>query len=107
VARVVGAAELGWWPFEPKCFRRLEIDDKLVFGRRLHRQVAGLFALEDAVDVAGGAPERVGCIRSVGDQAAASWVVSKGVDGGQSVAGHERDDQFAMKRRQWAPRHDQ
>ena len=31
----------------------LEVDDQLVLGRRLHRQVGWLLALEDAVDVAG------------------------------------------------------
>ena len=30
----------------------LEIDDQLVLGRRLHRQVGGLLALEDAIDIA-------------------------------------------------------
>ena len=28
------------------------VDDKLILGRRLHRQIAGLGAIEDAVDVA-------------------------------------------------------
>jgi hypothetical protein len=32
----------------------LHIDDQLVLGRRLHRKIGGLFALEDAIDVAGG-----------------------------------------------------
>ena len=31
----------------------LEVDHQLVLGRRLHRQVGRLLALEDAVDVAG------------------------------------------------------
>ena len=35
---------------------RFEIDYQLVFGRRLHRQVGWLLALEDAVDIAGRAP---------------------------------------------------
>ena len=34
----------------------LEVDDQLVLGRRLHRQVGRLLALEDAVDVAGRLP---------------------------------------------------
>jgi len=44
-------------------FRGLEVDDQLVLGRRLHRQVGGLLALEDAIDIAGGAPEWVDRIR--------------------------------------------
>ena len=34
----------------------LEVDHQLVFGRRLHRQIGWLLALEDAVDVAGRVP---------------------------------------------------
>ena len=45
----------------------LEVDDKFVFGRRLHRQVGRLLAFEDAVDVASGAPILVGEIRPIGD----------------------------------------
>src|SRR5712671_556546 len=37
-------------------------------GRRLHRQVGWLLALEDAVDVAGGAVELVDPIRPISDQ---------------------------------------
>jgi hypothetical protein len=39
--------------------RGLEVDHQFVPGRRLNRKVGWLFALEDAVDVAGGAPELV------------------------------------------------
>src|SRR5262249_36551792 len=35
----------------------LEIDNKFVLRRRLHRQVGGLFAPEDAIDIAGRAPQ--------------------------------------------------
>ena len=48
----------------------LEIDHQLVLGRRLHRQVGWLLALEDAIDVAGRAPVLVDEIRPIGDQAA-------------------------------------
>jgi hypothetical protein len=48
----------------------------------LHRQVGGLLALEDAVDVAGRAPVLVDVIRPVGDQAAGgdegAFVVDRG-----------------------------
>ena len=37
---------------------------------RLHRQVGGLLALEDAVHVASRAPVEIDCVRSVGQQAA-------------------------------------
>jgi hypothetical protein len=62
--------------------RRPEIDDKLEFARPLHRYGAGLLALEDAINVAGGAPELVGKIRSIGDKAAVGDVDSSVVDRG-------------------------
>ena len=80
----------------PSAFRGLEIDHQLVLGRRLHRQVGWLLALEDAIDVAGRAPVLVDNIRPVGDQAAAGDEETFAVDRGQLVPGRQRDDQFAM-----------
>ena len=37
----------------------LEVDQQLVFGRCLNRQIGRLLALEDAIDVAGRPPARV------------------------------------------------
>jgi hypothetical protein len=85
----------------------LEIDDHFVLGRRLDRQVGGLLALEDAIDVGGRASVRVDCIRPVRDQAAALDVVAVGVDRGQEVASAQRDDQLSMSCRQRARQHDQ
>src|SRR5262249_41205055 len=42
--------------FEAERLGGLEVDHQLVPGRRLHRQAGRLLALEDAVDIAGGAP---------------------------------------------------
>src|SRR5262249_51786090 len=71
----------------------LEVDHQLVLGRRLHRKVGRLLALEDAVDVAGGAPASVEVISPIGDQAAAGDVEAVVVDRGQLVPGGQRDDQ--------------
>ena len=67
---LVGAGEQRWRHFEAERLRGLEIDHQLVLGRRLHRQIGRLLALEDAVDIAGGAAVLVDEIRPIGDQAA-------------------------------------
>ena len=68
----------------------LEINRQIVLGRRLHRQVGRLLALEDAVDVAGGAPVLVDVIRPIGDQAARGDERAFVVDRGQFVPGRQR-----------------
>jgi hypothetical protein len=45
----------------------LEVDDKLVFGRRLHGQIGRLLALEDAIDVARSAAELIDNIVPIAD----------------------------------------
>jgi hypothetical protein len=74
----------------------VEVDHQLVFGRRLHWKVGRLFALEDAVDVAGRAAELIGEIRPIGDQAAGDNEVACVVDRGQLSAGRQLDDQIAV-----------
>ena len=88
----------------PSALAVLRLIDQLVLGRRLHRQVGRLLALEDAIDIAGRAPVLVDQIRSVGDQAAAGDEEAVGVDRGQSVPGRQRDDQIAMNDCQCARR---
>jgi hypothetical protein len=56
---LVGAREQRWRHVEAERLRGLEVDHQLVFSGRLHRQIGRLFALEDAVDVAGGSSLRV------------------------------------------------
>jgi hypothetical protein len=53
---LVGAGEHGSRKVEPERFGSLEIDHQFVLGGRLHWQVGGLLALEDAIDIAGSLP---------------------------------------------------
>ncbi len=80
----------------PSALAVLRLSTSLVLGRRLHRQVGRLLALEDAVDVAGRAPVLVDVIRPIGDQAAGGDEGAFEVDRGQLVPGRQRDDQIAM-----------
>ena len=52
---LVGACEHSRGHIEAERFGGLEVQHGLVLGWRLHRQVGGLLALEDAVDVRCGA----------------------------------------------------
>src|SRR5262249_41149737 len=75
--------------------------------RCLYRKVGRLFALEDAIDVAGGAPILVDKVGPVGNQAAAGDEVAEGVDRGQKVPSGQRDDQAAMDLRRRTSRYNQ
>ena len=65
---LVGAREQRRRHVEAQRLGSLEVDHKLVFGRRLHRQVGRLLALEDAIDITGCAAVRVDRIGPIGNQ---------------------------------------
>jgi hypothetical protein len=61
----VGTREQGLRDIKSECLGGLEINYEFVLGRRLHRQIGRLLALEDAVDIAGGASELIDPIRTL------------------------------------------
>ena len=69
----------------------------------LHRKFGRLLAFEDAIDIAGRAPEPVERIRPVRDQAAAGDELAITVDRRATMTGRQRDDQVAMNDRQRLP----
>jgi hypothetical protein len=73
-----------------------EIDHQLVLGRRLHRKIGRLLALEDAINVAGGAPILVNAIRSITNQTTGEDAEAVGIDRGQLVPGCELDDRLSI-----------
>jgi hypothetical protein len=54
------------WDGEVEHFRRLEVDRKHIFHRRLHRQIGRLFAPENAIDVTRCAPKIIDLLSSIG-----------------------------------------
>ena len=50
----------------------LEVHDHFEFCRKLHRQIAGFLAAQDAIDISGGAANGVYRVGSVGEQTALS-----------------------------------
>src|SRR5258705_12952199 len=82
---LVGARKHGRRNGKTERLRGLEIDRQLVLGRCLYREIGGLLALEDAVDIAGRAAIHVDLIRPIGGQAAGGGEEAIEVDRGELV----------------------
>src|SRR5690242_16620060 len=83
---------------EAQCLRGLEIDDELIFRRRLHRHVGWFLTFQDAIDVAGSAPVQIDPIRAIGEQAAIGDEGTVEIYRGKLVPRRERDDQIAIEK---------
>src|SRR5579863_9949251 len=81
----VRAGENGRRDVKTELLRGPEVDHQLVLGWRLHRQICGLLALEDAIDVTGRAPVLVDRIWPVRGEAPTRGIVSVGIDVRQTV----------------------
>jgi len=92
---LIGAGEQRLRHGEPECLRGFQIDDKFILGRRLHGEIGRFLAFENAIDIAGRAPELIGKTRSVGDQATIRDNEAVGIDGRQLIA----SDEFKIRSR--------
>ena len=63
---LIRGGEQCWWEVEAERLRGPGIDGELEFDGRLNREFAGLFAPQDAMDIACGPPIVVGNIRAIG-----------------------------------------
>jgi hypothetical protein len=75
---------------------RLEVEDRFVLGRHLHRQVGRLCTAQDAVDVCCRLSKYVDDINPVGHKSAIHDEVAPSVNRRQVVFGRERDNEIAM-----------
>src|SRR5215813_13664762 len=82
---LVGASKYCRRHSEAERFRGLEIDDELVLGRRLHRQITRLFALENAINISSRLPVLIDEVGPIGDQTPTGNEGALGIDCGQLV----------------------
>jgi len=94
----ISAGEHGRWHCEAEGFGRLEIDDQLVFCRRLYRQIGRFLSFQYSVYITCGALIEVFQVGPIRDKAAARNEGTKVGNRGELVAGSQRGDQLAMNR---------
>src|SRR5215813_11645376 len=93
---LVGGHEQLVWNLEAQRLGGLEVDHKFILGRCLHREVARLFALENAIYIPRRPPKQIDQIDPVRHQAAFGDHEPVWRDGRQFVLGNQRDDSLAM-----------
>src|SRR5215471_16426147 len=83
---------------EAQRLRGSQVDGELELDRLLDWKRGWLFALQDAIDIGCSAPEIVGRVASVGQQASALGKDAERSDGGEPMAGQQRGDRRSMLR---------
>src|SRR5215510_12615715 len=97
---LVGSGEHRGRQVEAERLRSLEIDDQLVLGGLLNRQVGGLGALEDLVDVGGGAAIEIVGIGAVTHEATRYNILFKWEHARQAVLERERGERHTLANNQ-------
>src|SRR6478672_296466 len=87
--------------FKTKCFGGFKVDDQLVFGWLLDRQIAGRFALENTINVRRCSLEQIDYVWSITDESAGLCEQVEWIDRRKSKLSRKRDDQFTMRRCEW------
>src|SRR6266700_5927625 len=89
---LIGAREQGGRHREAESIRGLQVDDEFERDGLFHREIRGLGALEDLIDVPSGAPKLVSNVRPIRHQAADLRILPVPVHGGQPVPRRQKDD---------------
>src|SRR5215475_8082576 len=92
-----GAQQNGSGYGKAECLGGLEVHGHLELGRKLHRQIARLFAAQNAIDIGGGAVKDVYHVDSVGEQSAVSGTYGIRIDCRYVVLGRRQYDRRAMR----------
>ena len=96
IDHLVGAREQRRWYSEAERLGRFEIDHQLVLRWRLYRKIGRLLALDNAIDIAGGAPILIWIVGPVANKTTRAYKVAERIDGGQFVPRRERCNQIRM-----------
>src|SRR5262252_10196723 len=98
---LVGAHQKRLGDHEIHCPGGFEVDDKLDLGGQLDRDVGGLRALENLVDVIASAAEQLRVVRSVRYQSSAADIAARAMHGRQPRHQRERIDLNLVVEGQW------